>query len=201
MKRIGGFVLTGVSLPRKCGLFYHLPDTSIVLSDTSIAGIVISSPGVQAEATMRPHPHDQSSDDSPARIIYLGDVRRRRNPRRATPDRHYLASIAMVAIIMWLVWVMVLFTIQPSRLLSYLAFFIPLSLALADTSVPRGCISSSGGVGTCPICAAACFGERSASAVASINLGFQAAHLWSVVIIGATVAGAVVVDMVAAQRL
>lgn len=84
---------------------------------------------------MQPHPehgYDQSDDSS--RIIYLGDVRRRKSrAARRLPDRHYLAALGTVAVVCWLVWLTVLLTVPPSKLLTYVAFLAPLTVAVAAT--------------------------------------------------------------------
>lgn len=68
-----------------------------------------------------------------ARIIYMGDVRRRRGKQRQAPDKHYLGAVGLVALSAWSIWVTVLFSLEPARLLTYLAFFLPLAVALAAT--------------------------------------------------------------------
>ncbi len=85
---------------------------------------------------MRPDPeHTYTESSDSGRIIYLGDVRRRKAARKnALPDRHYLASIAVLAGLGWAIWLTVLFTVPPSRLLTYVAFSAPLSLGLGATS-------------------------------------------------------------------
>src|SRR4029077_2220945 len=82
---------------------------------------------------MRPNPQRPSPDDDPDRIIYLGDVRRRRSSRGRVPDRQYLAVIGLTGIACWGLWIAVVTSVQPVKLLTYLAFFIPLALALAAT--------------------------------------------------------------------
>jgi hypothetical protein len=67
------------------------------------------------------------------RIIYMGDVRRRRGKQRQAPDRQYLGALGLVALSAWAVWLTVLFSLEPARLLTYIAFFFPLSVALAAT--------------------------------------------------------------------
>lgn len=82
---------------------------------------------------MRPDPQHRSGAVDSGRIIYLGDVRRRRRPSRKAPDRYYLAALALIAAMSWAGWLTVVMTLAPSRFLSYLAFFIPLTLALVTS--------------------------------------------------------------------
>lgn len=82
---------------------------------------------------MRPDPHQQQTPERTDRIIYLGEVRRRRALRTRAPDHHYLASLLVVAAVAWAVWLVVFLTVAPAKLLTYLAFLAPLWLAIVAT--------------------------------------------------------------------
>jgi hypothetical protein len=127
---------------------------------------------------MRPDAQQTPQEKETGRIIYLGDVRRRRRARRRqAPDRHYLAVIALVAAACWLVWGTVLFSLSPSRLLTYLAFFAPLFAALAATGTLIA-YAVEWRLGRYPALGAA--GRRGLllAGVVVINLAVQAAHIW-----------------------
>src|SRR5947199_6858072 len=83
---------------------------------------------------MRPDPTERHEHDPSGRIIYLGDVRRRRGSKRQSPDHHYLATLALIALVGWAAWTIVLFNLSPSKLLTYLAFFVPLAIALTASA-------------------------------------------------------------------
>lgn len=148
---------------------------------------------------MRPDPDDHSSGSDPARIIYLGEVRRRRASRSTAPARQYLAVLGLIALVSWALWLSVLLALQPARLLTYLAFFIPLWVALASTLTialytfewRRGLLAR---LSRC--------GARSAvlATVLVVNLALQAAHRWSVIVAGATLLLAAGVETVLEQR-
>jgi hypothetical protein len=84
---------------------------------------------------MRPDPHHRYSGKDSGRIIYLGDVRRRRAAaRRHTPDRYYLLGLLLVALAGWALWLTVFLAVPPARLLTYTAFCASLWVALAATA-------------------------------------------------------------------
>jgi hypothetical protein len=148
---------------------------------------------------MRPNPTQHHDSDS-GRIIYLGDVRRRRSSKgRQAPDRHYLLVLALAAIAAWGVWLVVLFTLPPARLLTYLAFFVPLSVAVGCTGtlVAYGLEWRLGyfpSLGTC-------LRRGFLAAVAVVlNLAFLAAHRWILPIGAVSIAAAVFTDLAAALR-
>jgi hypothetical protein len=148
---------------------------------------------------MRPHPHNEIDDADSERIIYLGDVRRRRTSRRQSPDRHYLWVLCGVAGFAWFAWLIVLINLTPARFLTYLAFLAPLWLALATTgalaaywfSMRRGLYP---GLREC--------GRRGAllATVVVGNLAVVASHHWSLPLFAVTAAGAVLTDAAVTRR-
>jgi hypothetical protein len=111
----------------------------------------------------------------------MGDVKRRRGRQRQAPDRHYLGAVALVALSAWSIWVTVLFSLEPARLLTYLAFFVPLGIALASTAA-LGAYILEWKQGRQPSLRMA---ARRGSLVAVLliaNLAFQAAHRWSLIV-------------------
>lgn len=150
---------------------------------------------------MRPDPMNSTRDEAAGNIIYLGDVRRRRHgrSRRDSPDRRYLVVLGLAAGSAWALWLLVLFTIAPSRLLTYVAFFAPFTVALATTSTlvayavdwQRGLFPN---LVTC---------ARRGIALAlviSVNLGFLAAHRWVLPVGGVTIAAALLSDVALEHR-
>lgn len=132
---------------------------------------------------MRPDPNDHSTDARSARIIHLGEVRRRRAGGRRAPDGQYIAALSLLAVFGWALWISVLFSLQPARLLTFIAFFVPLWIALAATSAVvlyvvdwrRGLLAR---LFRCAARAA------TFATVACANLAMLAAHRWSVLIAG-----------------
>jgi hypothetical protein len=127
---------------------------------------------------MRPNPTQPHDTDS-GRIIYLGNVRRKRSARRRqAPDGHYLALTAVVGVAAWAVWATVLLTLPPSRLLTYLAFFAPMFVGMACI----GALSSytvEWRRGYYPSLRASLRRGVLAAAVVVANLAFLAAHRWT----------------------
>lgn len=148
---------------------------------------------------MRPHPDDRRSDNQSGRIIYLGEVRRRRSGReRQAPDRHYLAAFALVAAASWGIWVTVLVTLQPARLLTYLAFFLPLGVALGAT----GAIVAYGvdrRAGRLPGLRSCVRRGGLVSALIVVNLAFHAGRHWSVLVLGVSVLLALAAEAASAR--
>lgn len=148
---------------------------------------------------MRPDPRQHAERDESGRIIYLGDVRRRRGSRRQEPDTHYLAALLLVAVACLAIWAAVLLTLQPARLLTYLAFFVPLATAVAALATigayvvewRRGLFPS---LGRCA--------RRGAlfSAVIVANLAAQAAHRWSVLVALGSIGVGIILDAIAARH-
>jgi len=149
---------------------------------------------------MRPDPDQRQAEQESGRIIYLGDVRRRRaRGRPVTPDRTLLLALALIAAAAWIVWVAVLVGLPPHKLLTYLAFFGPLFVALAATTaigihltawrrglIPRVAISVERGALT--------------AFVAVANLVFLAAHRWTWPVGAITVGIVLALDAMLARR-
>ncbi|HEX6506716.1 MAG TPA: hypothetical protein VF221_03700 [Chloroflexota bacterium] len=148
---------------------------------------------------MRPDPQEQREHDGSGRIIYLGDVRRRRGSRRQSPDRHYLAALAVIALAAWAAWAIVLLTLPPSKLLTYLAFFAPLSLAVGATGALAAYLVAFRRTGDDSLVAAVRRGVLLA-AVVVVNLACLAAHHWSVYVGVLSAVAAVFLDVFATRR-
>lgn len=149
---------------------------------------------------MRPDPQDTSTDRDVDRIIYLGDVRRRKVARRRqAPDRHYLAALGLVAAASWAVWLTVVFSLQPARLLTYVAFFAPFAIALAATCSIALYLGEQS-VGRLPVLGAEVRRGVLVSAVVVFNAGFQAAHRWSIAVLGISLLLAIAAEAIAARR-
>ncbi|GAC1466822.1 MAG: hypothetical protein PVSMB7_12680 [Chloroflexota bacterium] len=146
---------------------------------------------------MRPHLDDGYPRDSDSgRIIYLGDVRRRKAGRgRRLPDRHYAAALVVVTVVSWAIWLTIVLTVPPSKLLTYLAFLSPLSVGLASSgaliayaleyktrAIPNIVRSLRRGL--------------LFSAVAIVNVATLAAHHWSVVLLLVSSTLAIAVDLI-----
>lgn len=148
---------------------------------------------------MRPNAERNQGDDESGRIIYLGDVRRRRAARNRAPDRHYLAGLLLVAAIGWLAWAMVLFTVPPSRLLTYVAFFSPFAVAVAATGAMVS-YAIEWRIGFAPSLGVAIRRGVLSAAVLTANLGLAAAHAWKPTIIVISLVAAVCVDIGVSRR-
>src|SRR5947209_7242504 len=142
---------------------------------------------------MRPQPQNRGHGDDLGRIIYLGDVRRRRRTTSARlHDHQYLVAVTLVALVGWALFLTVALTVPPSKLLTYVAFFLPLWIGLSGTaylfftgmdlgtSVRRGCLLASFTV---------------------VNLAALAGHHWSPALFGLSAVGAVLVDLGRSHRL
>jgi hypothetical protein len=124
---------------------------------------------------------DGRSGRESAQIIYMGDVRRKRGRTRQAPDRQYLGAIALVAASAWSVWITVLFSLAPARLLTYLAFFAPLYVALAAS----GALAAywlDWKQGTIPSLRTSVRRGALFALLAVANLAFLAGHRWSPVV-------------------
>ena len=148
---------------------------------------------------MRPDPRQHPERDESGRIIYLGDVRRRRGSRRQEPDTHYLAALVLVAVACLAIWAAVLLTLQPARLLTYLAFFVPLGIALAALAT-IGVYALEWRRGLFPSLGRCARRGSLISAVIVANLAVRAGHRWTVLVALGSVAAALLVDAVAARR-
>lgn len=147
---------------------------------------------------MRPDPTQPDRDQS-GRIIYLGDVRRRRQRGREASDRQYLVALTAAALAGWALWLAVVLTVHPARLLTYLAFFLPLSFALVCTVAIlayaadwRMRLLSS--LGRCI--------RRGVlvAAVIEVNLAIVAAHRWTFALAAISVAIALGIDFAISRR-
>lgn len=148
---------------------------------------------------MRPDPHHPTSHDDTDRIIYIGDVRRRRQGKRRAPDGQYLAALAVIAIVAWIVWGTVLLTLAPARLLTYLAFFSPFGIALAATAAIF-IYAAEWRAGRFPSLGASIRRGVLVALLVVANLALQASHHWSVPAGGISVLGAIAAEAVAERR-
>ncbi len=148
---------------------------------------------------MRPDPREQPDRDASGRIIYLGDVRRRKLSRRQAPDSDYLGATALLALAGWAVWAAVVFNVAPSKLLTYLAFFAPLAVALTATGTIVASLLERRRHSFVSWRVAFRRGAGFA-AVVILNGAFLAAHRWSVVLIAVSVLAVIVADMVAGRH-
>lgn len=148
---------------------------------------------------MRPHPHHHHPPGDTGRIIRLGDVRRRRAARTRAPDRHYLASLLLIAAVGWALWLTVLFTLPPARLLTYVAFLAPLWLAVAASGalVAYGIEWKRGLVPSLAVC-----GRRGAltALLVVLNLAALSAHRWSLPLLIGSVVAVTTVDLLLTRR-
>ncbi len=139
---------------------------------------------------MRPDP-TEPHDNGSGRIIYLGEVRRKRSSRRRqAPDRHYLFTLGLIALAGWGAWLAVLFTLPPSRLLTYVAFFAPMAVALTATA-SLGAYAVEWRRGLYPSLRACVRRGFLFALLVIANLAVLAAHRWTV-LFGAASAGAVI---------
>jgi hypothetical protein len=148
---------------------------------------------------MRPNPTQRRDEDS-GRIIYLGDVRRRRTSRRRqAPDHHYILVIGLIAIAAWGVWLTVFLTLPPARLLTYLAFFTPLAVAVLCTAtvIAYGIDWQRGYFPSLQECLRR--GTLSAGVVV-LNLVAMAAHKWSLPVALISIVAAILTDIGIAFR-
>lgn len=129
---------------------------------------------------MRQGTGNRPGQDS-AQIIFMGEVRRRRGRSRQAPDRQYLGAIALVAVSAWSIWITVLFSLAPARLLTYIAFFTPLFVALA-ASATLGGYGIDWKQGNRPSLRSAARRGTLFACLAIANLAFLAAHRWSPVV-------------------
>ncbi len=144
---------------------------------------------------MRPDPRQRLTGDDTGRIIQLGEVRRKRASRRQAPDRHYLWAVAIAGVIGWALWLSVLFSLQPQKLLTYLAFSIPLGIALWSTAtiVAYGVDWRRGVMPDLGRCA------RRGLLIAALliaNVAFRAGHHWSVLFLLGSIVLAILIDLV-----
>ncbi len=149
--------------------------------------------------TMRPTPHDGHPPDDSGRIISLGEVRRRRSTRTRAPDRHYLAALALVALVGWAGWIVAVLAIPPARLLTYVAFFTPLWIAVTAS----GAMAAYGITwqrGLIPSLRACLRRGALAASVVVVNLAVLAAHKWTIILGTVTIAAAIGADVLLSRR-
>jgi hypothetical protein len=127
---------------------------------------------------MRPDPHHRYSAKDSGRIIYLGDVRRRRAAaRRQAPDRYYLLGLLLLALAGWALWLTVFLAVPPARLLTYAAFCASLWIALGSTAA----IAAYGiewRLGHFPLLSVCLRRGALVASVVVLNLALLAAHHW-----------------------
>jgi hypothetical protein len=148
---------------------------------------------------MRPDSRLQPERDTPARIINLGDVRRRRRGRRSAPDRHYLAVVLLISLAAWGAWAAVVLTLQPAKLLTYLAFFSPLFIAVSGT-LTLGHYAVDWQRGLMPDLAVCLRRGLLVGAILIGNLAAQSAHRWNIAIALASVVVAAGIDLALRYR-
>jgi hypothetical protein len=105
----------------------------------------------------------------------------------------------MVALAAWAVWLTVVFSLQPARLLTYLAFFLPLSVALT-ASATIGLYALEWRMGRLPRLRAELRRGALLSGAVIANLAFLAAHRWSLLVFGVAVLLCLTVEGLAARR-
>ena len=148
---------------------------------------------------MRPTLQHDDTGEETDRIIYLGDVRRRRARHRRGPDRHYLGALSLVAALAWAGWLAVLFTLPPARLLTFTAFFLPLWLALTATgSIAAYAVEWRRG--TLPGLRACTAHGIALATFIVLNLALQAAHRWTLLFAAISLLAAVAADLVLVWR-
>jgi hypothetical protein len=147
---------------------------------------------------VRPTLQDHDPYDDSGRIISLGDVRRRRIGRGRAPDRQYLAATAVIVGFAWAGWLLVVFTVQPTRLFTYVAFFTPLSLALSATGTLAAYAIDWRRLSVPSLRLCARRGLLTSSAII-LNLAFMAAHRWSIVLLPVSAAAAILADIAIAR--
>jgi hypothetical protein len=75
--------------------------------------------------------YQRTSETTSSRVIYLGTIRRRRSTHF---DRRRFTALLLAGMLSLTIWLIVVITIVPARLPSYLAFFLPLWLGLTTIS-------------------------------------------------------------------
>jgi hypothetical protein len=148
---------------------------------------------------MRPDPQHRRSDQNAGRIIYIGDVRKRRRGQRQTPDRYYLTILALVAAMGWAAWLTVVMSVAPSRLLSYVAFFTPLAVALVATGTV-GLYAIDWWRGALPSLQTSLRRAVLVTAVIEVNLAFLGGRHWLAGVVAVSVAAAVLIEVAFSVR-
>jgi len=127
---------------------------------------------------VQPNFRDEAEHDPGDRIIYIGDVRRRRGKVSRQEHRHYLYVLSACALFAWAFWLVVALNLSPAKLLTYLAFLSPLWLALAFTGTVTALVLAARYSEFVSVRSSARRGMIAASVVVG-NLGLSAAHHWS----------------------
>lgn len=148
---------------------------------------------------MRPTAHEESPIEQTGRIIYLGDVRRRRGARKRSSDSHYLAVAGLAGLAGFLVWLAVVLIIPPERLLTYVAFFLPLWVTLGSAGA-IGAYAADWKRGLAPSLRVSARRGALFATTVELNLAFLAAHRWSLPLLGVSVLLAVAVDVASSAR-
>jgi hypothetical protein len=148
---------------------------------------------------MRPDPHQRRPDADPGSIIYLGDVRKRRGSPKRAPDRQYVAVLGFVAMVGWASWLLVATNLAPARLLTYIAFFTPLAIALFSTTTLTSYVLA-WRAGRSPSLRACARRGVLSSVLVIANLALLAGHRWNVLAGVVTLAVVVVADVMLARR-
>ncbi len=143
---------------------------------------------------MQPDFRDETEHSPDDRIIYIGDVRRRRSNVSRQEDRHYLYVMSACALFAWAVWLVVALNLSPAKLLTYLAFLSPLWLALALTGTVIALVLAAKHSESVSVRVSARRGMIAASVVVG-NLGLSAAHLWSLLALLLLLAAAAGVEL------
>lgn len=151
--------------------------------------------------SMHPSPDSHYERNDVGRIVHLGEVRRRRqHSRYPSSQRYYLAVLLFVAAGAWTVWSIVLFSLPPFRLLTYLAFLAPLWVALASTGA-AGWYGVERHMERFPRLSS-CLRRGSLGATAVVlNLAFLAGNQWSPVVGIVLTASAVLAEIGLSHRL
>jgi hypothetical protein len=93
----------------------------------------------------------------------------------------------------------VAFNLSPERLLTYVAFFLPLSFALsASAAIAIYMIELR--AGRFPMLGPSIRRGILVAAILIVNLAFQAAHRWSVPVAGVSILGAIALEVVAERK-
>jgi hypothetical protein len=149
---------------------------------------------------MRPDPQEPRRDGGSESIIYLGDVRKRRRSRARAPDRHYLAALAVVGAVSWTAWLLVATNLAPARLLTYIAFFLPLTASIFATATLLS-YAAERRLRRFPSLTASARRGALTAALITVNLALQAAHEWNPLIALATVAVVLAANLLVERRI
>jgi hypothetical protein len=131
---------------------------------------------------MRLEPRDDADEVDSDRVIYLGDVRRKRAAPDLAPDRHYLFALSAISLVAFGTWLTVLLTLPPQKLISYTVFFLPMWVTIGSVAAigAYGLDKRLGRVPSLVVCLRR--GGLVATSVV-VNLALLAAHHWDVFIL------------------